>query len=72
LKGAGLDHIASNGQKRFVNRLNYVRTREHEVVITTLERLTAEILGGEVEPLDARPHRAVVYEDALIECFEVG
>ena len=33
---------------------------------------TAEIFGGEVEALDARPHGAVVDEDAVFERFEVG
>ena len=72
MKGAGLDDVASNFEEGFVDRLDYVGAGENEVVIAAFERLAAEIFGGEVEPLNARAHGAVVDEDAVFEGLEVG
>ena len=48
LEGARLDDVAAHREKRLVDRLDDVRPREHEVVVAPLERLAAEILGGEM------------------------
>jgi hypothetical protein len=42
------------------------------VVVAPFQRFAAEVLGGEMEALDARTHRAIVDEDALRECAQKG
>ena len=66
LEGARLDDVAPDREERLVDRLDDVGAGEDEVVVAAFERLPAEILGREVEALDARAHRAVVDEDALV------
>ena len=44
---------------------------EDEVVIASFERFSAKVFGRKIEPLDARSHRAIVNEYALIESFKV-
>ena len=55
-----------------MDRLNDVRPSDDQVVIASLERLSAEIVGREVEALYAGPHRAVVHEDSGFKSFEIG
>ena len=65
LEGARLDDVAADGEKRLVDAADDVGPRQHEIVVTALERLAAEIRGGEVVALDVGPHGAVVDEHAI-------
>src|SRR5690606_35994024 len=67
-----LDDVASDLEERGVDVFDRVRPREHEVVVAALEARAAEVRGRELERLDARAHRAVVDEDALLEGLEVA
>src|SRR5688572_22774101 len=55
-----------------MNRLDYIGTRNDQMIITAFQRFPAEVLGREVEALDARAHRAIVDEDAFFQSSEVG
>jgi len=70
LEGARLDDVAAHGEKRLVNSLNDVGTREHEVIVAPLQRFSTEIIGGEMMSLDVRAHRAVEHEDLFAERVE--
>ena len=72
MKGAGLDHVAADGEERLVDALDDVRPRQNQMVVASLERLSAEVLGGEMVPLDVRAHGAVEHEHAFVERIEVG
>ena len=54
-----------------MNRLDYVGTRQYEIVVAALQRLSTKILGAEVVPLDVRPHRAVVHQHSALQGLQV-
>ena len=66
LERARLHHITAHGEKRFVDALDDVRTRQNEMIVAPFQRLSAEILGRKVLPLDVRPHRAVVNQHSAL------
>jgi hypothetical protein len=72
LEGIGLQHVAASIHERGVNLFDQVGPRDHQVVAVAFGSRSAEILGGEIERVDARAHRAVEDQDALLEGFEVG
>jgi hypothetical protein len=72
LERARLHDIASSGEERLVDRANQVWPCEDQVVVAPIVFTSAEIVGGEVELLNARSHRAVEDEDALGERVEIG
>jgi hypothetical protein len=71
LKGARLDDVAADREKRFVDRLDDVGARQHEVIVAAFERLAAEVLGRGMEPLDVRSHGAIEDDDAFSQRGEV-
>jgi len=72
LKRARLDDVAAHGEERLVDSLNDVGSREDEVVVAPLQRLSAKILGGEMMSLDVRAHRAIEHEYAFAERVEIS
>ena len=72
LEGARLDDIAADREKRLMDAADDIGPRQHQMVVTALERLAAEIGCREVVALDVGPHGAVVDEDAIGEGLEIG
>ena len=71
LKGARLDDVAADREKRLVDGLDDVGAGEHEVVVAPLERLAAEVLRRRMVQLNVRPHRAVVHQHPIRQGAQV-
>ena len=67
-----LDGVDADIEERRVHPADDVGTGETEELVATLQRFTAEVVGGEVEALDVRAEGAVEDDDPFGNGIEVG
>ncbi len=67
-----LDGVDADVEERGVHAADDVRTGEAQHLVAALERLAAEVVGGEIETLDVRAERAVEDDDPFGNGIEVG
>src|SRR5205807_4208408 len=70
LEGAGLDHVAPDLEEGAVDGRHQVGSVEHQAVDPPLA--AAEVVVGQLEALEARPHGAVDHQHPRAQCTQEG